>query len=149
MSLTFPKRIDICPWLDVYTASPGAGGADARTQDSTNLGGGRRGFGGTVSGAGSYFEWQVLLEAGTWTLTEIFHKGANVGIHKILLDGVQIASGIDQYNAVNLMNNVNEVSGIVVASTGIKTLRFENTGKNASATYYGLAFQWITLRRTA
>lgn len=149
-STDWPRRIDICPWGFWYAANVvGGGGSPTRAQDSTNLSGGRLGTSGAPGAIGTYFEWKVPLGAGTWDIIWIVRQTTGFGIAKITFDGVDVATGIDNYNAVATSNVVNTITGIAVATSSVKTVRFEITGKNASATSYGINFLWINFKRTA
>lgn len=145
----WPKRIDICPWGNWYSVHEVTGSASGRSQDSTYLSGGNFGSGGGPSVAGWYVEYKVPLAAGTWAVTLIITTVSHRGIFDTKLDGVNIISGTDAYSAGLVTNVVVDTTGIVIAASSVKTLRFEVTGKNASSSAYSWGAQWLTFRRTA
>lgn len=148
MAAELPERIDICPWGFWYAAADQAGSV-TRTANSAALGGGHLSHSITQTGVGTYREWKVLLAAGTWTLTYVHHREPGAGIWDVSLDGVVVDDNYDAYAAGSTYNSVREVSGVVVATTNVSTLRFEVVSKNASAVNYHLALQWINWKRTA
>ena len=148
MASDWPRRIDICPWGDWYAESTATSGAIARGQDSTCLSGGILGAGNPTA-IGTYREWKIPLSAGTWALTFIHSKNTFAGIVDVSIDGVVVVDDLDMYNGSSTRNNVSDTTGISITTSGVKTLRFEIIGKNASASHYSLGIQWITFRRTA
>jgi hypothetical protein len=98
--------------------------------------------------SGQSLEWDVLLEAGTWRLDAITYKSVDYGIVSVQLDGVQIGT-IDQYDAAGTTyNHVNTITGIVVAESGLKRLKFFRNTKNAGSSGFKISAISITLTRT-
>ena len=145
MAATFPKRIDINPWAD-WSATGGGGSSTARIQYSGEFSGGDI-YSGTTASAGWYIEYPVLLNAGTWTLDFIYTKYTPQGICDVKIDGTVVATQ-DMYGTL-AYNSVSSTTGISVATAGIKTLRFEITGKNASSSRYDMYLNWATFKQTA
>lgn len=92
--------------------------------------------------------WDVLLAAGTWNITVGYRKAASRGIFSVQLDGVEIST-IDSYAAVTTENQVTTLTGVVVASPGIKRLKLKMTDKNASSSSYIGSIFSLGMRRTA
>lgn len=96
--------------------------------------------------ANSYLEWQVLLSAGTWKLEIMGITNTDEGIATLTLDGNSIGT-LDWYGSLTF-NVIKSITGIVIASTGIKTLRLTATTKNGSSSEYYISLQFICLTRT-
>lgn len=147
--MELPKRVEICPWGDIYVESMTGGGSGVRNQNANHLSGGIRGSSPVPTAAGSYREWKFLLAAGTWVFTLIYYMGSSAGIIDISLDGSVFVNDLDMYSAGASYNNVSDTTGIVVAASGIYTLRIEVVNKNASSSGYGFSQNWLAFRRTA
>lgn len=94
-------------------------------------------FGGyltALSAVGKYTEWQAALPAGDCIARILTYKSTNRGIYSLKLDGVEVGQ-VDLYAASGAPNVLVEVS-FSVASAGVKTVRWECVGKNASSTHY-------------
>jgi hypothetical protein len=93
--------------------------------------------------------WDLLLSAGTWTFSLVHNKNTDQGIYSVQLDAVEVGT-IDAYNAGgSTNNNISAVTGIVVASTGVKRVKLKMATKNASSSNYYGTFQFLSLHRTA
>ena len=92
-------------------------------------------------------EFDVVLSAGTWTISLLNSVGPDRGIATIYLDGVSVGTA-DLYAAAGA-NSVNSVTGVVVATSGKKRLKIKMATKNASSTAYYAFLNLISLRRTA
>lgn len=90
----------------------------------------------TSTGAqGSWVEWDVLLAAGTYTLTFYQRLAVDNGIYTVSVDGVDVGA-IDGYNAGGGSTPAPvQLQGIAVA-TGQHRVRFTMATKNASASGY-------------
>lgn len=107
------------------------------------------GFRKTSTGAqNAEIGWDVTLSAGTWMVEIIHRTSTNLGIYTVSLDGAAVGT-IDGYAATAVQNVVSSVSGIAVATTGVKRLLFKMATKNASSTDYIGSFNHVRLRRTA
>lgn len=144
MTAYSPWHIDIAPWAQWKSSSTYT---LTRTNHSSYLGMGYL-YCDAAGASGKHIEWDVGLGAGTWQLTLIYTKYTNYGILIPSIDGVDLAS-LDCYNSGASTNLANQWSGITVASSGIKELKFRTDTKNASSSDYDLLLQWITLMRTA
>jgi len=92
--------------------------------------------------------WKGYLAAGTYTIVIGGQEYINSGIHKILVDGVTVMTW-DAY-AASLENNHREVqTGIVISTSGIKTISLKIDGKNASSGGYTSDTSMIAFYRTA
>ena len=98
----------------------------------------------------SYLEWNLPLQAGTWTIDVVYVKAHDAGILSLSLGGDELGPEIDAYNPVEDGIDYNQVatfSNVNVATTGIHTLRIKTAAKNAaSAGYFGY-LTWIRLVR--
>jgi hypothetical protein len=94
------------------------------------------------------FQYKILLGAGTWTLRFIYGTHPNDGIHNLSLDAVALGT-FDGYDAGGANNITGEITGIVVASTGVKLFEDKMATKNAASGFYRGRVQVIHFRRTA
>lgn len=92
--------------------------------------------------------WNVLLAAGTWTITLMHRTASSRGVYSVQIDDVEVGT-IDGYSAVTTENVLTSVTGIVVATPGIKKLSLKMLTKNASSSGYLGSLVGVTLRRTA
>ena len=98
----------------------------------------------------SYLEWDIPLQAGTWTIDVVYVKAHDAGILSLSLGGDEVGPEIDAYSPIEDGIDYNQVatfSSVDVATTGIHTLRIKTAAKNpASADYFGY-LTWIRLVR--
>lgn len=92
--------------------------------------------------------WDVQLTEGTWNLTVIYYKSTDRGIQTWKLDGTTLGT-IDGYAASESWNNVTQITGFTVSTSGIYTLKCVMATKNASSSNYYYSLQVINLMRTA
>ncbi|MBA7569578.1 hypothetical protein ES708_11319 [subsurface metagenome] len=92
--------------------------------------------------------FKVYLEAGTYSLSLFYQKEANFGICDIDIDEDEVAT-VDMYAVSALANQLHTETGIVVATTGIKTITCRVDGKHASSTGYTVRISALTFWRTA
>ena len=102
--------------------------------------------GGTASG--SYMDYRLYLDAGTYTFLIYYHTTSNAGIFDVDIDGSEIAS-FDSYNGSTVYNNRGLQTGVNVASAGLKTIKVRVDGKNALSTGYTIFIPYLALWRTA
>lgn len=133
-------NIQILPWLNWKASSV----TPTRNVSSSRLG---CGFVSTSNVSGNWIEFNVALDAGTWTATIIHDKATNYGEAAVKLDGTTVGT-LNQYNGSSLTNQVAEITGIVVASSGDHVLRFENTGTGGGSSY-GQMLIALGFQRTA
>ena len=69
------------------------------------------------------------------------------GVCDYYIDAAEVGSD-DWYGALDY-NKVNDTTNITVSSSGLKTLKFQLDGKNASASDYNFRMQRAWLWRTA
>lgn len=100
-----------------------------------------------------HFDWPVMLGAGTWTIALMCVQAGSGGIVTVQLDdgagNFTTAGTMDLYAASIARNIAGVITGIIVGSTGKKTLRLNMLTKNASSSGYRLFLQHIALLRTA
>ena len=92
--------------------------------------------------------WKVLLGAGTWTFRLTYEHHPNNGIINIKLDGTSIGT-VDTYATAQLLNQILTITGVVVATTGVKALMLDVATKNAAGTYYQARVTSMQMQRTA
>lgn len=93
----------------------------------------------------TYAEWEVLLAAGTYTLTMAHRQGPDRGIYTVSIDGVDIGT-VDGYAAAGA-NSIATITGLAIAA-GRRKVRLTMATKNASSTGYTGYFNGIALGRT-
>lgn len=144
MAATFPKRIDINPWLDWSHVV--AGGTITRRQASYYLSGGDM-YQGTPA-QNDEIGWPVLLNSGTWTMTVIHNTSNNQAIQTHKLDSTTVGT-VDGYSVGSTLNVVHEISGIVVAAPAVYTHKIVTASRHASATDWYWELSHIVWRQTA
>lgn len=92
--------------------------------------------------------YQVGLAAGTYKVLMSYVKVSNGGIYTLALDGSSFGT-VDGYAAGNTFNQYSEITGVVVATSGVKTLSVKMATKNASSSAYRGIFTVINFMRTA
>lgn len=105
-------------------------------------------WGNTSQADGDNISWKAFLAAGTYTLTLVTAKGTTRAIMDIYIDAAEVASW-DLYAAVATPNIVLTQTGIVLANSGIKTIKVEADGKNPLSTAFRVSIQYLVLWRTA
>lgn len=89
--------------------------------------------------------WNVYLDSVTWKFPLIYNSFASAGIATIQLDGSTVGT-IDMYSAGTTRNVYSEITGIAVATPGVKAMKVLLATKNASSTRYDAILQslaWI------
>ncbi len=100
------------------------------------------------SADGDNISYSVYIPAGTYTL-EMVHRGLSTGgIVDIDIDAVEVAS-FDNYDTGETFNEISTQAGIVIASSGLKTLKLRLDGKNGASSDYQMTVALIVLWRTA
>ena len=98
----------------------------------------------------SYLEWDIPLQAGTWTIDVVYVKSHDAGNLSVSLDGNDVGPEVDAYQPEEdgiEFNQVATFSGVNVTTTGIHSLRIRTATKNpASAGHLGY-LTWIRLVR--
>jgi len=90
--------------------------------------------------------WRAYMAAGTYTVTLLTRTGPTMGIAKILIDGVEVASW-DLYTAGIVYNVQKRQIGITLALSALRTITYKVDGQNASSTGYRIDFTHISLYR--
>lgn len=92
--------------------------------------------------------FKVFLNAGTYTF-KLMHAKFNSGaIATILIDGVSVGT-IDTYASATTYNNISAVTGITIASSGLKTLSIKLATRNGSSIGWYLNHGPITIFQTS
>lgn len=94
-----------------------------------------------------YNQYDIWLEAGTYTCYMTGMKDTDSGISDIYIDAAEVAS-FDWYNASATLATQSQAS-ISVASDGVKTIKVIVDGKHASSSAYNVPFQMVVFVKTA
>lgn len=105
-------------------------------------------FANTSNSDGDNVEYKTYLAAGTYSLRILSLKAPGSPVLDVDIDGVEVAS-FDLYASSNQYNQLNDQTGITVATSGIKTIKLRADGKNGSSSGYAAYIQCIALWRTA
>jgi len=94
-------------------------------------------------------DYTAFLAAGTYTINMIGRHATNKGIATILIDGVSVGT-MDWYDAGGqAYHEKRTITGVVVATSGIKTISVKMASKNPASSDYQIIFNPITFIRTA
>ena len=97
---------------------------------------------------GDWIEWaRCGTGTGTYTVAVVALAGANQGKFQMSLNGSNIGSLQDGYNASNTVTTFSVTGQSLTA--GLQTIRLTLNGKNASSSSYGLRIMGAYLVRTA
>ena len=96
---------------------------------------------------GDEIHYKTYLGAGTYTLKILFTKWTANGIADFYIDAVEVAS-VDGYGAL-AYNQIDTTASIVVAASGVKTIKVIIDGKHASSSAHGFNLQAMIFYRTA
>lgn len=135
---TLPHRVDVV----AYTAAVAQSSFNTVTQDAFWLGGGVN----STGVVNAYREFDVVIDAGTWTLSLMHRRATDRGIYTVTVDGVNVGT-IDGY-ATAADNIITQVAAITVATPGRHRIRFAMASKNASSSSYVGHLSGFTLFRT-
>lgn len=123
----------------------GGGGSWAWTQSATYY----SGYTSVGNSSGNYVEHTVYAPAGTYTLTVAYVKSGFGGIAAISIDGgAALGTTIDMYAASLTNNQSTAITSITIATSGLHTVRFTSTTKNASSSGYYIYASGFSLTRT-
>lgn len=92
--------------------------------------------------------YKVYLAAGTYSIRFNLVTADNQCIMDVDIDGVEVASW-DLYTVPFTNNVLKTQTGIVIAASGLKTLRIRADGKNAASAAFYYDLSGIALWRTA
>jgi hypothetical protein len=90
-----------------------------------------------------YLEWTFLIDTGTYLMRTLCLSAIRFGIFQIYLDGIYLDEK-DLYTATTVYNLSWDVP-ITIKKGGAHKVRLVSSGKNASATAYTLAANWISI----
>ena len=93
-------------------------------------------------------DYIVSLAAGTYTFSVLTITSNAYGIMDVLIDGASVGT-IDLYTLAAAYNVIKTITGIVVATSGLKTISILANGKNGSSSDYTLTYNNFVLFRTA
>ncbi len=97
---------------------------------------------------GDNISYQVYLAAGTYALLLLTVTATNRAIVDFDIDATEVAS-FDCYSGAAVYNALKTQTGIVIATSGLKTLKARIHGRNGSSTGWFLNIIYIALWRTA
>lgn len=129
--VAFPHAFTITPWMS-WSAW---GGTNAPTRATVINAVGLGYTSNTPADNGDFATWNVEMAAGTWSFRFIFITNTIAGTVDVTLDGSAVAT-LDIYSAGLTYNVTTTTTGIVVPSSGVKTLKILVNGKNVSASDY-------------
>ena len=92
--------------------------------------------------------WDLVLAAGTWTVSLLHLTGSDRGIYSLQFDGVEKGT-IDGYSAGTVRNVLADVTGISIATSGKVRFSMKVATKHASSSAYFTKFYVVSLIRTA
>lgn len=137
-----PRRIDVIPFtpaaLETGTWANGQGSAEVLGAARFN----------STQAQNDEIGYDLILAAGTWRIDLIVTKTTAGGIASVRVDDVEVGT-VDTYNGSTTRNNAASVTGITVATTGLHRVSLKAATKNASSSAYIIAFNMLTLRKTA
>jgi hypothetical protein len=134
--------------LLLATSSIGAGAIS--TFGETNASGGTNSLF-TATNVNNFITYTVNVPvAGTYNLRVMLNKSSNRGKCNLYLDGSANVLGteMDLYNASGYAYQEVDRGNVTFTNAGNHTFKFQVNGKNASATAYKLAFDYLNLRNT-
>ena len=92
-------------------------------------------FESTTDADGDNVSYKVYLPAGTYKCHLVHNTGPTSGITDIEVDG-NVEGSLDFYTAGGVGNATSSVAGIVIATTGLKTITLKTNGKNGASGGY-------------
>ncbi len=101
----------------------------------------------TSSTDGDGVRYKMYLAAGTYSFRLVYAKHTSRGIMEVLIDGIPKGT-IDQY-AASTLNSIDSLTGLTVATDGIKDVDVVCNGQNVSSTGYVLSLTFMAFWRTA
>ena len=97
---------------------------------------------------GDSITYTLYFVEGTYTMATLCSVDSNYGIVDFHIDGSEVGS-MDNYSPSGGLNQFKNIAGINIGSSGIYPFKLVVDGKNGSSSGYGVAFQAISLYRTA
>lgn len=136
----YPEVIDLDPFM-TWQVETNWGN---RVVDTACLKNGYRQ--GTVQNSALHID--VPIGAGTWTVEVMTFQASDAGIITVYFDSTSVGT-LDGYNAVATRNVRASITGIVIATSAVRTLKLVMETKNASSSGYKCNLQGVRLLRTA
>lgn len=102
---------------------------------------------GTGTAQNDEITFPVALATGTYKFEIYYVKGNNCGILTLQIDGSSVGT-IDMYNGSTSYDISGSITGIVVATAGLKTVSLKIATKNASSSNYRMNLTACSLIRT-
>lgn len=96
---------------------------------------------------GDNISFDVSLRAGTYSIDMTVYLDNYNGVMDIDFDGIEKGS-MDLYAGAD-SSSVYSITGIVVATDKVVTIKFRVDGKNGSSSGYGIGFGSVNIGRTA
>jgi hypothetical protein len=91
--------------------------------------------------------YNAYLAAGTYSFLLYYHKNTTGGIMDIDIDAIEVGS-IDQYSSSLIWNARSLITGINIATAGLKEIKLRMDGKHASSSDYKGWCTYLALWRT-
>ncbi len=101
----------------------------------------------SASADGDELNFKAYMAKGIYTLSFAAARNTYCGIADFYIDAIEVAS-IDMYGAL-VYANLWQEQNIVVATSGIKTIRIVVDGKHVSSSDYNCLFSCLSFHRTA
>lgn len=92
--------------------------------------------------------YKVYLTGGTYRFFFLGSNGPSSGIINLYLDAT-LTGTIDLYAAGQTENNLEQITGIVVATAGLYSLKIKMATKNATSSAYGCIIGYMAMIRSA
>ena len=92
--------------------------------------------------------YKAELTAGIYTLYTVIPTAYNQGIRKWYIDNIEVAS-FDGYTPTIIYNTIQKQTGIIITTTGIKTIKMKCVGKNPLSSGYHTNIQSCSLWRNS
>lgn len=137
--------VDVPPTTGLQPGGYQGSGATQVIQGTHHLGGIRTESSNLA--VGDFFEYEVLLDEGTYRLDLLYSRLSTGAIFQVSVDGVNVGAAQDGYAATTTPTVVS-FTGIVIADPGWHTIRITATGKNALSTSFKLTFSALSMLRT-
>lgn len=140
-SVDLPWRVQVDPFLTPATQTDFA----TLAVDANQL---HNGYKLSTGAQNAEIGWDLLLGAGTWTISLLHATTLDRGIYTVSLDGVGVGV-VDGYSAVLVRNVVSAITGVVVAASGKKRLLVKMATKHGSSSSFVGGISSLALIRTA
>ena len=102
----------------------------------------------TASATGNEITTPIYITPGTYSIYLTHFVDGSCGICKIGV-GATVYATLDTYSAGSNWNVVSSATGVVIAETGVQTLRIYTNSKNGASSNYRLSLIKLVMARTA